>query len=166
MDIKDPTVFHSLNISRSGLSAQRRRMDAISENLANIHTTRGADGGPYRPRVTTMEEGEVEADYVTMLGPRPSRLLSTHPEHLRSERGGEEEEALHGVTARVTVQNRPPRMEYDPEHPDADADGYVAYPDINLVEEMTHLIAASRAYEANLTALQAAKEMAANALEI
>jgi flagellar basal-body rod protein FlgC len=64
------------------------------------------------------------------------------------------------------VQNRRPRMEYDPEHPDADERGYVAYPDINVVEEMTHLIAASRAYEANLTAMAAAKDMAGKALEI
>lgn len=168
--IQDPKAFHSLNISRSGLSAQRRRLDAISENLANLHTTRGKDGGPYRPRVVVLKEGEENASWRTgetpVDEPRAGRLWTTHPSHIPGGTAGEEAEVLHGVQAEKLVQNRRPRMEYDPGHPDADENGYVAYPDINVVEEMTNLIAASRAYEANLTALTAAKEMAAKALEI
>jgi flagellar basal-body rod protein FlgC len=166
MNISEPSAFHQLNISRSGLSAQRRRMDAISENLANIHTTRGADGGPFQPRVVTLAEGEEEQAFASLETPRPARLWTTHPEHLAASREGGEGDGLSGVKAERMVQNRRPRMEYDPEHPDADENGYVAYPDINVVEEMTHLIAASRAYEANLTALTAAKDMAGKALEI
>lgn len=166
MKIEEPTAFHHLNISRSGLSAQRRRMDAISENLANLQTTRGKDGGPFQPRVTTMGEGEERAAFVDLQSPRPARLWTTHPEHLRATQDGTEEDGLSGVKAEVLIQNRRPRLEYDPEHPDADEHGYVAYPDINVVEEMTHLIAASRSYEANLTAIAAAKDMAGKALEI
>jgi flagellar basal-body rod protein FlgC len=166
MKIDEPAAFHHLNISRSGLTAQRRRMDAISENLANLHTTRGANGGPFQPRVTVMEEGEEDRAFTTLDMPRPARLWTTHPEHLRATDEGVEDSPLSGVKADVMVQNRRPRMEYDPEHPDADERGYVAYPDINVVEEMTHLIAASRAYEANLTAMAAAKDMAGKALEI
>ena len=166
MKIDEPAAFHHLNISRSGLTAQRRRMDAISENLANLHTTRGANGGPFQPRVTVMEEGEENRSFTTLDTPRPARLWTTHPEHLRATDEGVEDSPLAGVKADVMVQNRRPRMEYDPEHPDADERGYVAYPDINVVEEMTHLIAASRAYEANLTAMAAAKDMAGKALEI
>lgn len=165
MKLDDPTAFFNLNISRSGLRAQRRRMDAISENLANLHTTRGKDGGPFKPRVVVLNEGELKADYVK-LGEKPSGLLATHPSHIPSSGPGNDPEELHGVQSRVLIQNRQPRMEYDPDHPDADENGYVAYPDINVVEEMTHLIAASRAYEANLTALSAAKDMATRALDI
>lgn len=168
--IQDPKAFFSLNISRSGLSAQRRRMDAISENLANLHTTRGKDGGPFRPRVVVLEEGQENASWTdvgeTDAEPRSDRLWTTHPSHIPGESGSGESARLHGVEAKTLVQNRRPRMEYDPEHPDADENGYVAYPDINVVEEMTNLIAASRAYEANLSAMTAAKEMAAKALEI
>jgi len=166
MKIEEPAAFHQLNISRSGLTAQRRRMDAISENLANLHTTRGANGGPFQPRVTVMEEGEENRSFTTLDLGRPARLWTTHPDHLRSTDEGGSDSPLAGVKADVMVQNRRPRMEYDPEHPDADERGYVAYPDINVVEEMTHLIAASRAYEANLTAMAAAKDMAGKALEI
>ncbi|MDP2361644.1 MAG: flagellar basal body rod protein FlgC [bacterium] len=166
MKVTEPAAFHHLNISRSGLSAQRRRMDAISENLANLNTTRGVDGGPFQPRVVVLREGEEERDFLSPDGQRPSGLWTTHPEHMRGSRPGGEGDGLAGVQAERFIQNRRPRMEYDPEHPDADADGYVAYPDINVVEEMTHLIAASRAYEANLTAITAAKDMAAKALEI
>lgn len=166
MNINEPSAFHKLNISRSGLSAQRRRMDAISENLANLHTTRGAHGGPFQPRVVTLQEGS-EQTTGTRVEDGPARLWSTHPEHLHSQGPAEEEgDGLSGVQSRRLVQNRRPRMEYDPEHPDADENGYVAYPDINVVEEMTQLIAASRAYEANLTALNAAKDMDGKALEI
>jgi flagellar basal-body rod protein FlgC len=166
MKIQDPAAFHHLNISRSGLSAQRRRMDAISENLANLHTTRGADGGPFQPRVVVLNEGREEQAFVDAESTRPKRLWTTHPEHLGSLQEQTEGDGLRGVESERLVQNRRPRMEYDPEHPDADEQGYVAYPDINVVEEMTHLIAASRAYEANLTALAAAKDMDGKALEI
>ena len=164
----EPSAFHALNISRSGLSAQRRRMDAISENLANLHTTRGKDGGPFQPRLVTLAEGEEKQATVDTEGnARPARVWTTHPEHLRGS-GPEpgEGDGLAGVKAQRVTQYRRPRLEYDPQHPDADENGYVAYPDINVVEEMTHLIAASRAYEANLTALGAAKEMDGKALEI
>jgi flagellar basal-body rod protein FlgC len=166
MKTSEPRAFFNLNISHSGLASQRRRMDAISENLANVNTTRGKDGGPFKPRVTVMHEGELETSYVKIQSNKASNILSTSPDHIISSSTEEESEALHGVRAEIMIQNRRPRMEYDPDHPDADADGYVAYPDINVVEEMTNLIAASRSYEANLTAIAAAKDMAAKALEI
>jgi len=159
----DPLAFHSLNISRSGLSAQRRRMDAISENLANTSTTRGANGGPYQPKVVVMEESPTAIGFTS---PLPGRLMATQVGHLDGDRVVESQRQFRGVQENTIVQDRRPRMEYDPEHPDADENGYVAYPDINVVEEMTNLVLASRAWEANLTAMKAAKDIAAKSLEI
>ncbi len=159
----DPAAFHSLHISRSGLRAQRRRMDAISENLANAHTTRGADGGPYRPKVVVLAEGDQSITYARK---EAGGLETTAEGHLSGGQVSEQTRSLRGVKEEVLIQDRRPRLEFDPDHPDADADGYVAYPDINVVEEMTQLMLASRAWEANATALQAAKTIAAKSLEI
>ncbi len=159
----DPAAFHSLNISRSGLRAQRRRMDAISENIANAYTTRGADGGPYRPKVVVLQEGKETLRYRHEL---EGNLLTTNGDHLSGGRTVENKSALRGVQEDILIQDRRPRLEYDPDHPDADVDGYVAYPDINMVEEMTHLMLASRAWEANATAMKAAKDIASKSLEI
>jgi len=166
MKLDGPKAFYNLDISRSALQAQRRRMDAISENLANLSTTRGANGGPYRPKTVSMQEGDLAAEWVKVEGEQPKRIWTTHPQHLGSDTVEGDSSELSGVRAEVSISNRPPRMEYDPDHPDANEEGYVAYPDINVVEEMTHLIAASRAYEANITALAAAKDMATRALDI
>lgn len=141
-------LLTSLRISSSGLAAQRKRMEAISSNIANAQTTKTAEGGPYRPK-------EV------VFGSEPAR--DTFSEILE----GELEE--HGQKVHVTEvisSNKPPVLKYEPNHPDADEKGYVAYPDINVMSEMANMINAQRSYEANISAINTAKSMATKALEI
>jgi len=136
------SLFRSFDISASGLTAERLRMDTIANNLANVNTTRTARGGPYRRQMVVFEE-------------RLAQVMG---------RGG-----LRGAGVRVrriVEDDDPPRLEYNPHHPDANEEGYVAMPNVNVVTEMVDMISASRAYEANIAALNAAKAMALNALEI
>jgi len=138
----------SMGISASGLAANQKRMAAVSSNIANAQTTRTAEGGPYRRK-------EV------VFGSEPAR--DTFSEILE----GELDEAGQKVHAtEVISSNRPPILKYEPGHPDANAEGYVAYPDVNVTQEMTDMIAASRSYEANITALNTSKAMAMKALEL
>jgi flagellar basal-body rod protein FlgC len=137
-------LLPALQISASGLTAERLRLDLIASNLANIHTTRTPRGGPYRRQVAIFAE----------------RLRETL---------GSGESLVPGAGVRVVAiaeDNTPPRMVYDPSHPDADARGYVALPNIHVVNEMIDMITAARAYEANVTVLNTAKAMALKALEI
>lgn len=131
------SLFSALRISASGLSAERLRMDTISSNIANANTTRGADGKPYIRKVAVFQE------------------------NLDSARG------FNGVKAVGIEEDKSPlRKEYDPSHPDADADGYVTMPNVNILNEMADMIASSRAYEANVDTLNAGKSMFMKALEI
>lgn len=136
--------LQAFDISGSGMSVEKIRLDATAINLANVHTTRSADGGLFKPlKVVTM-----------------SKLAPTFESSLASF-------SVAGVeVADVYQADTPPRMVYDPGHPDADAQGFVAYPDINPVSEMVNLITTTRAYEANVRAMNAAKNMALKALEI
>jgi len=138
-------IFDSFSVSASGLTAERLRLDVIAHNLANVNTTRTATGGPYRRR------GVVFAERL-----RLAREAETPP---RPQGAGVQ------VVA-ITEDPGPPRLAHDPSHPDADQNGYVAYPNINPVNEMVDMITATRAYEANATVLDAAKGMALKALEI
>lgn len=140
--------FSSLNISSSALTAERTRMNLISSNLANAGSTRTSEGGPYKRK-----------DAVFSATPAESRFNRA----LNSAVGQQTRQVE--VTEIVEDQN-PPRMQYDPSHPDANAQGYVAMPNVNVVEEMADMINASRSYEANVTAAQAAKSMALKTLEI
>lgn len=144
-------LFQSFGISASGMTAQQFRADIIAENLANVNTTRTEDGTTYRRKVTAFQEkGFNEFDrYLT-----ESRRRGSHT----------------GNGVKVTQVREDTEtdfiMEYDPSHPDADENGYVSYPNVNIVTEMTNLIDASRAYEANITAFDAAKSMAQAGLQI
>jgi flagellar basal-body rod protein FlgC len=132
--------FSANDISSSGLFAQRTRLDVIANNIANAETTRTEDGGPYK---------------------RQQVVFSTALETAKGMKPGE------GVNVDgITEDTRSPRMVYQPGHPDANAEGYVAMPNVNMVEEMVDMISATRAYEANVTALNAAKSMIASALEL
>ncbi len=164
-DLKQNTSFQHLNISASGLVAQRQRLDAISRNLANLQTTRTEEGAPYRPLVTTFSE-ETVASFNELLSQQQLQLQTTDSAHLLPDLDSALNNQLAGVQAQVVEADRPPRLEYDPDHPDANAEGYVSYPDINVVEEMSQLVLATRAYEANVTAMKAGKDMALKALEI
>ncbi|MBF0271706.1 MAG: flagellar basal body rod protein FlgC [Magnetococcales bacterium] len=134
----------SFRVTSSGLSAQRLRLNIIAENLANAQTTRTAEGGPYR---------------------RKDPVFSSKPFDEMLSR--EQMAATTGVAVeQIKVDERPPRMQYDPSHPDANAEGYVAMPNVDPMAEMVNMMAASRAYESNVTVLNASKAMAMKALEI
>ena len=139
-------IFTTMKISASALKAQRLRLNTISSNLANIETTRTPDGGPYRKReVVFQTTGKGFAD-----------TLDTRMR-----------DAAQGVkVSHIQASTLPPRMVYDPSHPDADEQGQVAMPNISLVEETADMMSASRAYEANVTVVKSAKRMALKALEI
>ena len=140
--------FDAINTSSAALSAQRLRMNLISGNLANVNTTRTNQGGPYRRKEAVFAAQPLNQSFKRILADRQNNNLYT----VR--------------VAKVIEDGNPPVMKYDPQHPDADARGYVAMPNINLMEEMVNLISATRGYEANVTALKAAKDMALKALEI
>lgn len=140
--------FSSMRVSASGLDAQTRRMNTISSNLANAETTRTAEGGPYRRK-------------------DPVMAAQTDRESFGEILQNEMDEFIQGVqVVDVNEDTRPPRMVYNPSHPDASPDGYVAMPNVNSVEEMANMISAQRSYEANVTAMNSAKQMAQKALEI
>jgi len=130
-------MFNALKISSSGLTAERLRMDTISSNIANVNTTRGEDGKPY------------------------VRKIAVFKEILDNKTGGA------GVKAdKILDDPSPLRKEYDPSHPDADEEGYVTLPNVNILNEMADMISASRSYEANIDTLNANKSMFMKALEI
>ncbi len=145
-------MFDAFNINASGLTAQRYRMDTISENVANANTTRTADGTPYRRKVVTFKEKGTQTPFSHVLGE-----AAYHHGY-----------SGHGVKVSGVYEDNVTEMNmvYDPSHPDADENGYVTYPNVNIITEMTNMIDASRAYEANSTAFNASKSMALKGLEL
>lgn len=161
----DP-LFSSLRISASGLAANRRWMDNIAENLANAQTTRTDQGGPYRRKITTFQEVSEQIGLKQSSRPHQIEVMRTQPEHMSADFPENTSENIGQVQARAQEDPSDFQWVYDPDHPDANEDGYVAYPNVEVVREMVDLITASRAYEANVTALNAAKAMHKKALEI
>ena len=161
-------IFTSLNISASGLSAQRRRFDTIARNLANVETTRTDAGGPYRREIAVVAEVRSQGSFHSILERVGSRMTQTHQQHLQSSyRGGTQTNDGGGVVIQeISQDNTPARLKYDPAHPDADANGYVHLPNINVVTEMVDMIGATRAYEANLSVIDATKKIVKKSLEI
>lgn len=147
-------IFDTLDISITGLSAQRRKMTSIASNIANVDTTRTDEGGPYKRRRIVMLEAPKLSKFSTMLEQTRSRLIRTDKDHMiEGEPRPDEIFTGSGVmTQEVREEPVKPRMVYDPNHPDAREDGYVVYPDVNVITEMVDLIASSRVYEANATA--------------
>ena len=131
-------MFDGMRISGSGMTAERLRLDLIANNLANVNTTRTAAGGPYQ---------------------RQTAIFSEALDSARSRPGGVNVVGIH-------KDDSPPQIVHDPMHPDADENGYVAYPNVNIIHEMVDMITASRAYEANVTSVNAFKGMFLKALEI
>lgn len=140
--------LNSIDISGSALTAQRLRMDVISQNIANAATTRTATGEPYRRRVTVLSD----------------RGGASFQSYLDGATGNTAGGGV--VVSAIATDMSDFKSEYDPDHPDADADGYVQYPNVDEVTELVDMMAATRAYEANITALNATKNMALKALEI
>ena len=144
------SFFNALNTSASGLSAQRLRMDVLSQNLANVNTTRTETGGPYRRKGVLFEAKKEPRDFSEYFD------ISLH-----------KYDAGQGVrVTQVFDDPTPGPLVYEPGHPDADANGYVRMPNVNVVEEMVNLISASRSYEANITSMNTTKAMIAKILEI
>lgn len=148
------SMFSAFDINASGLTAQRYRMDIISENVANASTTRTANGSdtPYRRKVVTFEEKGGQTSFSRVLG-------KAAYSHGYTGQGVK----VSGVYKDYKTEMN---MVYDPSHPDADENGYVTYPNVNIITEMTNLIDASRAYEANSTAFNASKAIALKGLEL
>ena len=143
-------LFDAINASGSALTAERLRMDVTAENLANAQSTQGADGQPYRRKEVVLRQagGGFETALTSAMG------------------AGSATPARGVEVVSIAEDQAPNRMVYDPGHPDADADGYVSMPNVDPVTEMVDLIAASRAYEANVTAMQAAKSMFTKTLDL
>ncbi|MBE5907489.1 MAG: flagellar basal body rod protein FlgC [Lachnospiraceae bacterium] len=142
-------LFQSFDICASGMTAQRFRMDTIAENIANVNTTRTEEGGAYRRKIVTFAEKNLNPTFAQTLN------------YAQSFKGN-------GVKVVSVTEDYETDMimEYDPSHPDADENGYVTYPNVNTVTEMTNLIDSSRAYQANVTAFDAVKTMAQQGISI
>lgn len=140
--------FNGMNISTSGMTAQRLRMDIISQNIANVNTTRDENGNAYRRKAVVFAEKDI-----TPFGQVLQNVSGNVGNGVK-------------VTQIVEDYSTEMRKVYDPSNPDADEDGYVTYPNVNVVQEMTDLIDASRSYEANVTAFNATKNMALKGLEV
>ena len=148
------SFWSSLRVGSSALSAQRLRLDTIANNIANAETTRTEEGGAYQRRDVIFA---------------PQGQNTFLPHFLQARRQAAEGPNLNvaGVrVASIVTDDLPGARVYDPTHPDADVEGYVTYPNVNLVVEMTNMLSATRSYEANLTVIDAAKRMAQKALEI
>ena len=144
-------LFNSFAISASGLTAERLRMDVISNNIANVNTTKTENGGPYQRQRVIFE-------------PRGEKLQFLFPAVFDRTRRMNQ---FAGVKVTSIIDDTtPPKLVYDPGHPDADKNGYVSMPNVNIVKEMVDMISATRAYEANVTALNSSKQMATKCLEI
>ena len=142
-------LWDSLRISSSALTAQRTRMDTVANNVANMNTTRGPDGGPYRRQTVLFATQGREVPFRDFLG-----------------RASAKEPGAGVAVAGIQQDNSAPRRVHDPSHPDADAEGYVLLPNIDIVTEMTDLVSAKRAFEAAVTVLNATKSLALSALNI
>lgn len=141
-------VFNAMDVAASGMTAQRTRMDIISQNIANVNTTRDENGNVYKRQTVVFQESSSGTF---------DQLLSNRMHTYQA----------NGVKITKIVEDQSEgAMVYDPTHPDADENGYVHYPNVNTVTEMTNLIDASRSYEANATAFNAAKAMASKGLEL
>jgi flagellar basal-body rod protein FlgC len=140
--------FTSMDISSSGMTAERTRMNLISSNIANANSTHTAEGGPYKRKDAIFSAIAANAG-LNAVTPRGSSMELQKVE-----------------VTEIREDQTPPRIQYDPSHPDADEKGFVALPNVNVIEEMVDMVSASRAYEANVTAAQAAKGMAMKTLDL
>lgn len=141
-------LFSAIDVSSTALEAQRMRINILSSNLANINSTRTEEGGPYRRKSPVFSSDNVADNFEDVLDNRVR-------EGIKKVR-----------VADIVVDDKPPKMVYDPKHPDANDQGFVALPNINMMEELVNIMSASRSYEANVTALNSTKSMLLKALQI
>lgn len=141
--------FKAFDISASALTVQRLRMDVIAQNIANAYTTRTENGHPYRRRLVIVQEDSQDKKFSQYLSESSAKFVGSGTKAVR-----------------IIEDPSPLKRVYDPSHPDADGDGYVLLPNVDTDKEMVDLISATRSYEANIAAINAAKSMAMKALEI
>lgn len=142
------SIFNSINVSASALTAEKTRIDIIAKNMANVNTTRSTGGMPYRRQMPVFQEDK---------GKSFSNYLSKYSNKVNGE----------GVkVSKIVEDDSPFKLVYEPGHPDADENGYVKMPNVDIVKEMVDLISAQRSYDANVTAMNASKSMLMKALEI
>ncbi len=160
------SFLNSFDISAYGLSAQRARVNVISSNIANAQTTRTDEGGPYRRRSVVFKAIDFNEIYNKAIKDSNNRLGYSDPLN-ENEEGSKVNPAIMSVIVDKIVRDDSDfKMKYDPTHPDADAKGYVAYPNINPVIEMADLVSATRSYQANVAAFDSAKKMATSAISL
>jgi flagellar basal-body rod protein FlgC len=146
------SLFSVLSVSASGMEAERTRAELLSENLANAETTRTPEGGPYRRKDAVFATESTASPFASIFETERNAILGGGPEGV-------------GV-AEIVVDNREPERRYLPGHPDADAQGYVAFPRINPAEDMVDLMDASRGYQANVSAITAIKDMIQRSIDL
>jgi flagellar basal-body rod protein FlgC len=157
-------IFSSFDISGQGMSVQRLRLSATAKNIANVNTTKSVDGQPYRREVVIVRAipdspfDDELYQYIKMDG--------TSKAHAPAAKDSNYPPNYDVLRAKTATDNSLPRIAYDPSHPDADENGYVKMPNINIVTEMVEMISAQRAFEANTGVVDAAKNIARNSLEI
>jgi flagellar basal-body rod protein FlgC len=141
------SLFSSIDVSASGMSAQRERAEVLVENIANGETTRTADGGPYRRRDVVFESAPVSSQFSSELG-----LQLSQPAGVK--------------VSQIVTDSSEPNRRYMPGHPDADKDGYVLFPHMNPAQDMVDLLGASRSYQANVSAISAVKDMIQRSIDL
>lgn len=141
------SLFSSIDVSASGMSAQRERAEVLVENIANAETTRTAEGGPYRRRDVMFESSPVSSQFA-------------------SEFGSQLGEATGVKVSQIVTDDSEPNRRYMPGHPDADKDGYVSFPHMNPAQDMVDLLGASRSYQANVSAISAVKDMIQRSIDL
>lgn len=146
------SLFKTLEIASSGMSAQRTRMNVASMNMANKNTTRTEEGGPYKRRDVVLEATPVQD--------------SSFAARMKAMSGPSSQEFLGVSVQEIAITDDPPVLHYDPAHPDANEEGYVSAPNINGIKEMMNMMGAARAYEAGLTSIRTVKQMAEKAIKI
>jgi len=146
------SLFSAISISASGMEAQRSRAEIITENLANADTTRTPDGGPYKRKDAVFTTSPVSYSFSDALSSASGQSASG--------------QSLGVAVSDITIDDRDPERRYMPGHPDADMDGYVAFPRVDPAEEMVDLMSASRGYQANIAAISAVKDMIARSIDL
>jgi flagellar basal-body rod protein FlgC len=161
-------LFSSLKISGSGLSVNRRKMNVTAENIANANTTKTNNGGPYRKKTVVVSGQAQGVDFNTELQRHRIKLNRTRREHIQTNRkyGRHELDIVLPQSREALAPGSETKMVYDPAHPDANADGWVEMPDINIIVEMVNMMTAARAYEANASTLEATKNIYQAAMDI
>ncbi|TNE34150.1 flagellar basal body rod protein FlgC [bacterium] len=157
-------IFSSFNISGQGMSVQRLRLSAVARNIANANTTKAEDGLPYKREVVVVRDIKDSPFEKSMNATLQLDKTDSNHSGVAMNNGFEEEDQV--LNARTVKDNSAPRMVYDPNHPDANKDGYVEMPNINIVTEMVEMISAQRAFQANAQVVDAAKNLARYSLDI